>query len=179
MPATETDRFFYFAYGSNMSARRLRSPDRAPSAKPLGLAHIDGYRLVFDKVSKDGSSKADCEYTGDLVDRTYGGVFEVSVRDLDALDRAEGASGRSPGYRRVPVVIEKNGEAVQAITYLANASHKSRDLLPYDWYVKHVLVGASEFGLPADYCAKIANTQTQADSDIDRVARELAIYSDS
>lgn len=179
MTATETTKFFYFAYGSNMSARRLTAPDRAPSAKPLGLAHIAGYRLVFDKVSKDRSSKADCEYTGNPADRTYGGVFEVSVRDLDSLDRAEGASGTSPGYRRMTVVIETDAGPVEATTYVANASHKRRDVLPFDWYVKHVLAGAGEFGLPAEYCAKVADTQTQTDSDADRAARELAIYSDS
>ena len=51
MPGT----FLYFAYGSNMFVRRLVA--RTPSAVRIATAFVEGRRLVFDKVSTDGSGK--------------------------------------------------------------------------------------------------------------------------
>jgi hypothetical protein len=47
----------YFAYGSNMSLRRLRT--RVPSAVKLGNATLFGHQLKFHKRSQDGSAKCD------------------------------------------------------------------------------------------------------------------------
>lgn len=168
------DTFLYFAYGSNMSSRRLQDPTRAPSAVPVGQASLAGYRLVFDKVSIDSSGKADCERTGDLTDRVFGGLFRVSVEDTAALDKAEGASGAKPGYRRAEVIVATDNGPAKAVTYVA--ANKRPGLLPYPWYVEHVLAGAREFGLPANYVAAIQRLPTQPDLDAARAARELSIY---
>jgi gamma-glutamylcyclotransferase len=53
MPRTS----LYFAYGSNMFARRLSA--RTPSAMRIGTGFVEGRKLTFDKVSTDGSGK--CE----------------------------------------------------------------------------------------------------------------------
>ena len=48
----------YFAYGSNMSQRRLQA--RVPSATFLGIGILLGHALAFHKISKkDGSGKCD------------------------------------------------------------------------------------------------------------------------
>ncbi|MEY8688997.1 MAG: GNAT family N-acetyltransferase [Leptothrix sp. (in: b-proteobacteria)] len=168
------DTFLYFAYGSNMSSRRLQDPTRAPSAVPVGQASLAGYRLVFDKASIDGSGKADCERTGDLTDRVFGGLFRVSVEDTAALDKAEGAAGAKPGYRHTEVVVATDSGPTKAVTYLA--TNKLPDLLPYPWYIQHVLAGAREFGLPADYIAAIQRLPTQPDLKPGRPTEELSIY---
>jgi len=168
------DTFLYFAYGSNMSSRRLQHPDRAPSAVPVGQASLAGYCLAFDKASIDGSGKADCERTGDLTDRVFGGLFRVSVGDTAALDKAEGASGAKPGYRRTEVVVTTDTGPTKVVTYVA--TNKRPGLLPYPWYVEHVLVGVREFGLPTDYAAAIQRLPTQPDLDTERAARERSIY---
>ena len=54
MPDTET--FLYFAYGSNMFTRRLK--ERTPSVAVADTGFVEGHRLAFDKVSRDGSGKA-------------------------------------------------------------------------------------------------------------------------
>jgi gamma-glutamylcyclotransferase len=168
------DTFLYFAYGSNMSLRRITVATRAPSAKLLGPASIAGHRLTFDKVGADGSGKADCERTGDLTDRVHGALFVADTADLAALDHAEGTTGTAPGYRRTEVVVWTEGGPKKAMTYLGIT--KRADLLPYPWYVNHVLVGARELGLPQDYLADLGRLQTQPDSDPARVARESALY---
>jgi gamma-glutamylcyclotransferase len=46
----------YFAFGSNMLLERIKK--RVPSARALGIATLGGYALRFNKLSKDGSAKA-------------------------------------------------------------------------------------------------------------------------
>ena len=166
--------FLYFAYGSNMSLRRLTAANRAPSARPLGPACISGHRLTFDKLGADGSAKADCERTADLTDKVHGGLFEIEATDLPALDHAEGATGAHSGYRRTAVVVWTADGPRKALTYLA--TRKQPGLLPHRWYIRHVLVGARELGLPADHVDAIARHPTLAKSDPVREAEELALY---
>ena len=57
------------------------------------------------------------------------------------------------------------------------AANKRPGLLPYPWYVNHLLVGAEEFGISPDYAAALERLPTQPDSDPAREAREMATYS--
>lgn len=161
--------FLYFAYGSNMSLRRLRA--RTPSAELIGQARVSAYRLVFDKWSRDGSGKADCFKTGDPSDQVLGALFRIHDADRRALDVAEGAGA---GYDAIPIVVFAAGAPHKVLTYIA--TDKRPGLKPYAWYLCHVLVGARELGLPEDYIAMIEGIATQADLDLDREAKELAIY---
>jgi hypothetical protein len=165
-----TDTFLYFAYGSNMSTRRLGA--RTPSAQLLGAAKVSGYRLVFDKSGRDGSAKADCHQTGNPTDQVLGALFRINTADRAALDRAEGAGH---GYDAVDIVVFSNGAPHKVLTYIA--TDKRPGLTPYSWYIEHVLVGARELGLPADYVADIERVAVQADPLPQRHADELAIYS--
>jgi gamma-glutamylcyclotransferase len=76
--------FFYFAYGSNMSTRRLAA--RLPSVKAVATGTLIGHRLAVDKVSKDGSGKGDCEHTRNDGDRVDGVIFSVACSERHALD---------------------------------------------------------------------------------------------
>lgn len=79
---------YYFAYGSNMCTGRLRC--RVPSAKPLFVSPLYGYRLRFHKRSSDRSGKADAEFTGNQADVVWGVVFEIDGHEKSNLDQAEG-----------------------------------------------------------------------------------------
>jgi hypothetical protein len=48
-----------FTLGSNMSCRRLNN--RCISAVVKKMAFVEGYRLIFNKKSSDGSAKANIE----------------------------------------------------------------------------------------------------------------------
>ena len=103
--------FHYFAYGSNMLTRRLKSRKRAPSAVSIGSGYIAGRRLTFDKRSRDGSGKCDAEETGNATDRVYGVIFELSFSDKCDLNRAE---GRGKGYElEIVEVITKQRSLLQ------------------------------------------------------------------
>lgn len=163
------DTFLYFAYGSNMSIRRLRA--RTPSAELLGSAKVSGYRLVFDKWSRDGSAKADCHKTGNLTDQVLGALFRIGKNDRAALDTAEGVGN---GYDAIEIVVFSAGAAHKVLTYIA--TDKRPGLQPYAWYIQHVLMGARELGLPADYVADIERIASQVDPLPERHVDELAIY---
>ncbi|HZF30560.1 MAG TPA: gamma-glutamylcyclotransferase family protein [Gammaproteobacteria bacterium] len=153
----------YFAYGSNMSTQRLR--ERTPSAIARGAGYLVGYDLRFHKRSTDGSGKADALYTGRAEDVVWGVVFELAEAELAALDTAE------RGYRRVAIdVLAPRGcllpgsTVTKAITYLAEARRIDATLRPFDWYKTHVVDGAREHGLPAEYLAKIEAVEARQES---------------
>jgi gamma-glutamylcyclotransferase len=130
----------YFAYGSNMPTKRLRS--RIASAKPLGIGQIYGKRMVCNKKGKDGSGKANL--TDSPGDTTWGVLYEVTAFDLKELDRME------VGYDRVPVEISTSeGVAMKAETYISTVL--TDDPVAYDWYKELMLSGAKEHGLPKGY----------------------------
>ena len=159
----------YFAYGSNMSAARLRA--RVPSARSVGVYRLEGYQLVFHKRGRDGSAKCDALRTG-LEDVMFGVVYSMLETERTALDRVEGL-GR--GYASCWVeVAHEDGHRVQAYTY--TALDTGHGLVPFDWYHEHVVRGAVEAGLPAAYVEHLRCVSSIADPDAARRRRELSIY---
>jgi gamma-glutamylcyclotransferase (GGCT)/AIG2-like uncharacterized protein YtfP len=165
-------RIHYFAYGSNMSTGRLQA--RVPSAQFLCRAKLIGHLLKFHKPSKnDGSGKCDAAQSGNSHDRVYGAVFLILESELPLLDKFE---GEGYGYDRktVSLLTEKFGN-IEAQTYLATQFDSS--LRPLDWYKEHVVRGAKAIDLPQSYIALIEAVPCDVDTDADRRANELAIYS--
>jgi hypothetical protein len=165
-----SDTYLYFAYGSNMLSKRLQAPDRAPSAEVVSVASISDYRLTFDKQSR-GSGKCDMEYTGKGTDQVYGVIYRIAKTDEVALDRAE---GRGYGYDKVDREFVVYGQTLVAATYLA--TKKDASLLPFDWYKEHVVRGAREQGLPAEYIRQIEATPSQQDPDQERASKERSLW---
>ena len=160
----------YFAYGSNMSLKRLK--ERIPSAMPLGLYKLKGHQLKFHKVGKDGSGKGDAFYTNNPQDTIYGALFEFDPADKPTLDKIEGV-GKGYNIKEVTVTNAK-GERVSAYTY--TATNIKADLLPFSWYLNHVIVGAKEVGVPSEYLSDIINTASVEDLDKSRNERNFALY---
>lgn len=161
----------YFAYGSNMSEKRLGK--RMSSAHKLCVATLESYELKFNKVStKDGSGK--CNIVPERRDGGYviGVVFSIDREELPQLDRFEG-----PGYeRRTVAVVTESGGALDVETYCAINTNDT--LRPLDWYKEHVLRAAREHGFPRSYIAAIETVPAEVDSNAERRAQELSIYVD-
>lgn len=154
---------FYFAYGSNMLAERLR--ERVPSARALGAGRLSGYRLAIDKRGGDGSAKCNI-HPGAADDSVFGVVYSLEPAERVHLDRAEG-----PGYAVETVEVEHGGGARAVFTYRAEASACVEDWLPYDWYLRFVIAGAQQHGLPLDYRTWLARQPCRADIDAVRWRR--------
>ena len=162
-------RLHYFAYGSNMSTRRLRA--RIPSAVYLATAVLRGHEMRFHKIGSDGSAKCDAFATGDSNHRLFGVLFGITAAEREVLDRYE---GRGRGYERKPVVLDlPDGDTVEAFTYYATRIDPA--LRPFGWYLEHVLCGAREHGLADSHVRLIETTPVIDDPDADRHERELAI----
>lgn len=166
--------FKYFAYGSNMLTRRLTAKSRAPSAKVVGTGYIEGRRLTFDKLSRDGSGKCDAEATGNATDRVYGVIFDIAVSDKAALGKAEGLN---KGYAEETVKVITSSGVIELMTYIA--TKKERTLRPYHWYKALTLAGAVEHGLPKDYVEWVRTVASIEDHDAKRRAENEALLSAS
>jgi gamma-glutamylcyclotransferase (GGCT)/AIG2-like uncharacterized protein YtfP len=166
------DSFKYFAYGSNMSPERLKC--RTKSAKMVCMAWLPGYKLAFHKVSDDKSAKADCFETENPDDLIYGGIFEILKSQEAALDLAE---GYPKGYGKRSVDVHTEAGLTTVSTYIAKVISRDNDILPYDWYMQHVLIGAEAFKLPAEYTEVIKNYPSKKDHDQERVQNQMRCYS--
>lgn len=163
---------YYFAYGSNMCTGRLR--ERVPSARPVFVTQLRGHTLKFQKRSKkDGSAKADAEHTGRASDVVWGVVFEIDAAQKQRLDEAEGL-GR--GYEEKSINLKDcTGQTYEASMYFASPTYKDADLKPYSWYLRFVVEGAKQHGLPSDYVESLERVESSEDRDRARDARERAI----
>lgn len=162
---------YYFAYGSNMSIRRLRV--RVPSAMRHGVAILQKHLLKFHKVSqKDGSAKCDAKETGRPEDRVIGVIFDLPESQKPELDRQEGL-GCGYGQKDVSVQLS-DSTVIESFTYFA--TRIDPDLKPWHWYKEHVLKGAVENGLPVEYIQEIEAVESIADPDVERHKRELTVY---
>jgi len=160
----------YFAYGSNMSTRRLRA--RVRSADLLSIEALPGHQMRFHKVGRDGSAKCDAFATGDSSHRLFGVLFSIAAAERPALDRHEGCGN---GYERKRVVLDlPNGTTAEAFTYYA--THIDPALGPFGWYREHVLRGAREHRLAVEHIRMIEQIEVVDDLEPGRHDRELAIY---
>ncbi len=158
----------YFAYGSNLSVRRMCR--RIPSARPLGPALLPGHRLAFHKVGRDGSGKCDAASSRRREDRVHGVLYWFAPQHKTVLDEHEG-----PGYTQQQVVVTRR-DGTRHAAYLYSATEIDANLRPFAWYLEHVVRGACEHRLPRRYLASLLATVAVADSDPTRHAAELAIY---
>ena len=163
--------FFYFAYGSNMSTRRLR--ERTPSAKPFGIAQLLEHQLILHKIGRDGSAKCDIQETGRAYDIVWGVLFKISTNERHLLDRAEGLGY---GYEYKTVWVKSDENVIKAGAYYATNIDAS--LRPFDWYLNFVLKGAEEHGLPSSYLNSLKSWSMVIDPDSERRKKNLSLLKD-
>lgn len=160
----------YFAYGSNMSLARIRK--RVPSATRINTCRLPNHTLKFHKIGADGSAKCDAYFTGNPKDQLHGALFLIDPAEKVHLDAAEGLHA---GYELKTVQLhDETGRQFEAFTYYA--THVDPHLMPFQWYVHHVVVGAHESTLPVPYIADLQATRAVPDPDANRAAKERGIY---
>ena len=135
----------YFAFGSNMSARRIRH--RLGWSPARKSATLSDYVLVFNKQSYDGG-KANIKSS--LGDQVEGILYSVNEDDLETLDNYEGVKDKQ--YKRKNIQVnDLNGHLIFAVTYIAlNTGPESK---PTREYLNFLLEG--EHLLSPEYVSKI------------------------
>jgi gamma-glutamylcyclotransferase len=160
-----------FSYGSNMNLNRLL--ERVPSAVKLTNAVIYNYALVCNKVSTDGSAKANIMNTGNPEHRVWGVIYEIDDSEKAKLDQFEGLGY---GYTEAELSFtDVQGVVHQAHVYIAEESAMNNERLAFDWYKAFIVTGAQQNQLPADYIAELTALPCIVDKDEARQQRNLKI----
>ena len=147
-------RALYFAYGSNLSTRRLVA--RVPSAAAVGRARLRDYAFRLDKPGRDGSAKANL--VAEPGAAVWGVLFSLEASEWPRLDACEG------GYRRIAVSLQTEGGPVErAETYLSD--RRDAEPLAFPSYVAWMIEGAREHALPEPWCAMLAGLPTRPEPD--------------
>ncbi len=121
---------------------------------------------MFRKRSVDGSSKADASFTGDIRDRVWGVVYQMSKQDKSALDNYESLG---IGYDEVAVdVFISDQHRTRALAYIARQESLDEDLEPYCWYVEFIRHGALHHRLPMCYIQHELSVNFVSDPDVVR-----------
>lgn len=159
---------FYFAYGSNLCARRLGR--RAPGAVILGVASLEGFDLRWHKRGADGSGKCSIVRSSAHSAAVHGALFVLPEASMARLDEVEGVGA---GYEKASVWVRAPSRTVGAHTYVATPSHVDDALRPYRWYRDLVVSGAKALGLPRPYVTGLRRVETWEDQDQGRAQRNL------
>jgi len=134
----------HFAYGANLNHKLMER--RCPGGKFLKRCYLDGYRLVYDGY-EEGRRGAVANIVSDKKSRVWGGIYEVSGKDLEYLDVCEGCAKNV--YRRREVrVKDDRGNIYKAQVYFRTGQAKGK---PHKNYRNIILEGVRDCCLPEDY----------------------------
>ncbi|RTL58738.1 MAG: gamma-glutamylcyclotransferase [Sphingobacteriales bacterium] len=164
----------YFAYGSNMFTYRLEK--RVGKVEILGVCKLPKHSLLFNKVSADGSLKANI--TPNDNDDVYGILFKINPNKKEELDKAEGL-GKGYVINEVEVEQFQSKKKEKAFTYVADKIDNSNTNKPYDWYLQLITIGAEEHKLPEEYTNRIKATSAKQDENILRKGSTEQILKES
>ena len=131
---------YYFAYASNLNRKQMR--ERCPDSKPMFLATLPNYKLVFAGWSRQwrGGTATIKRFRGE---RVRGAVYEVSERDLKRADKYEGCPGN---YDHLKVtVFDEDGSPVEVVTYIK--SGQLEEAPPSKEYVAVIQQGYRDWGI--------------------------------
>jgi len=103
----------------------------------------------------------------------WGVIFEIDATQKQRLDEAEGLRR---GYEEKSITLKDcTGQKYEACFYFASQTYKDPNLKPYSWYLRFVVEGAKQHGLPPDYVELLKKVGTTEDRDRVRDSRERAI----
>jgi cation transport regulator ChaC len=143
---TQSDSFYYFAYGSCMCPVDLkRSLGESTHSYVVGPAVLEGYRLGFFRRSQ----RRNCgvlDVVPDPSAMVHGVLYHLPWRLSAELDR------REEGYQQELVTVNCKGQHYTLTRTYTVVSKLTQEIAPNDWYFNVVLRGAMTCGLPEQYC---------------------------
>ncbi|VDM05506.1 unnamed protein product [Schistocephalus solidus] len=153
-----TKGFYYFAYGSNLLAYRIKLDN--PSARYIGVGMLIDYKLVFCKRDHKcpwGYCSATASIEPSPGGIVYGTIWQLANEDMVSLDKQEGVPDLYQPFTvdvsllssTEPVTIEKN---FSCRTYSMSTEEYGD---PSAYYLDVILRGAKKSGIPEDYVAKM------------------------
>ena len=111
----------------------------APSAQPIGVAQLIGYRFV---ITADGYASV----VRVPARAVHGVLWRLTARDRVTLDIWENVARRL--YRAETLPVQTQGRRTPALCYVARPGGEGG---PKPGYIELVIAAAREWDLPADY----------------------------
>jgi len=133
----------YFAYGSNMNFRHMRK--RCPESSFVGRGYIKDHKFVFDGKSSNWPGFACANIVPCEGEEVWGGIFEISGKDLKSLDKYE----HYPiNYGHGKLLVLGGHEKIESLVYLREPQEEGPARKEY---LEMILEGARDCGLPEEY----------------------------
>jgi len=150
--------YYYFAYGSNMNLTQMKQ--KCSSPKVLGIARLPGYKVEFYGYSAmwDGAQET---VVPDHQSEVWGVVYELNYFDCEQLDGYQDVriDGMGPYFHYPVDVIDMNQATIDAMLYKKNILQEAK--FPSTEYLKFIVQGAKEQGLPKEYITHLKNMKTK------------------
>lgn len=131
----------YFAYGSNMSLDQMDF--RCPLASVVENVRVDDYRLTFCSMNPRNGVATILPEEGSHVD---GVLWKITPECEKSLDHYEGYP-HLYGKERIHVK-NAEGKEWEVMVYTMNAPYRNSPARPSDFYLKGILEGCRENGMP-------------------------------
>ena len=146
----------YFAYGSNLCIAQMTARVGAfLLASPPCIARLGGHRLAFNMRADDGQVYANIHAPGDHV---LGVLYWCAANVFEKLDPFEA------GYSRERILVDCDGEVVEASAYKANPENICDGGTPSAEYVERILRGSRQHRFPEEYVRRIESYAGSASS---------------
>jgi gamma-glutamylcyclotransferase len=128
---------FYFAYGSNMSRRRME--ERGMTILSMRPAKLEGYKLVINKKSYKNPEIGFANVVEDKRSVVEGVIYELNPIDISKLDKYEGYPKH---YVRGPLRVKVGRKKEDALIYFAKPEWVvDGELKTTDEYKNYLLEG--------------------------------------
>eukprot|EP00057_Strongylocentrotus_purpuratus_P020850 XP_011675324.1 PREDICTED: uncharacterized protein LOC577509 isoform X2 [Strongylocentrotus purpuratus] len=154
---SDDDTFLYFGYGSNMLKARLHVHN--PTAQLVGPAKLEGYKLCFrgfpDWLPYWKGAPASIDTAPDH--HTWGALWRIDRSDLEHLDSQESS------YRAIDVTVT-TPEGSSHICRTYQLGENVEEMLPSPHYMKVLIEGAKQSGLPASFVKHLEAIPHNGDS---------------
>lgn len=141
----------YFAYGSNMDHEQMQA--RCPGHRVIGIGRLSNYALVFTRWSRSWNSGT-ADILPDRAREIYGVLYDLTLDDLKRMDKF---ADYPNSYIRQDVVVENQGEALPALTYVAI---RQGVFLPSKAYLGKMIQGAEKNKVPDHYLGFLKSIRT-------------------
>jgi len=126
----------YFAFGSNMSRKRLKNRGIVPFRIRSGW--INDYKLVFNKKSKKNNQVGWANIEHEKGSVVYGILYWVSEDEMIKLDKFE---GHPTHYFRTQMNVSTNVGIENAMVYIAQQKWIDESCEPTKKYINFLLEG--------------------------------------
>jgi gamma-glutamylcyclotransferase len=143
--STSKNKAVYFAYGTLLDIKGMKK--YCPSAEPLGVMSLKGYRMGFALCGAD-PSVGGCTLVEDPGNTMYGVLYSLPEKELADLDAASGVDKGLWATITIRLANDKGQEIPANTLTIPDPAGPYR---PPETYTTPILVGARAWPLPEGY----------------------------